>query len=92
MQDGSNLTLASSPMCWLDHRPCAAVDAFCDRMTAACDLARGVAGAMPDLQGTRAPQACRFGLTCTLQWQVRDGILSLTRDGLPLGSMQIHLQ
>jgi len=92
MQDFTELSLGQPPGCMSDDRPCAAVCHFCDSMVAACDLARKVAGAVPDLHGTFAPEACRFGLACTVHWQVHGGKLHLSRDGLPLRTIHMRLQ
>lgn len=92
MQDFTELSLDRPPGCMSDDRPCAAVCRFCDSMVTVCDLAQKVTGALPDLHGTFAPAACRFGLACTVQWQVHDGTLYLSRGGLPLRTIHIRLQ
>lgn len=49
-------------------------------------------GAVPDLHGTFAPEACRFDRACAVQWQVHDGTLHLSRDGLSLRTIHMRLQ
>lgn len=92
MLDDTDLTSGQLPDCLSDDRPCAALGCFCDRVVAACDLARHVTGSVPELHGTLAPDACPLDRACTVHWQVRNGALHLTRGGRALHTIHLRLQ
>lgn len=78
--------------CVVADRPCPGLAGFCDRLAAACAVARRVTGSLPDLAGAYEPDRCPLGRNCRIAWQVRDGGLHIAQPGSAAQSVRIVLQ